>query len=128
MTDRVDILECPVRQKHSEIQVEVRSPLKSIMVERCADPVSILRVNTLEEEFNWWWATFGVKAEQVIMFARPVDNLHRRDVPCPTARVCQPLCFSQVGLTLPQGLFRTFASLDVGGRSIPPDDLATLAA
>src|SRR5271155_4022562 len=128
MAYRMDVLECPVRQKDSEIHVEVRRPLKSAMVETCADPASILGVNTLEEGFNWWWATFGVKAKQVIMFARPVDNLHRRDVPCPTARVCQPLCFSQVGLALPQGFFRTFLILDVGRGSIPPGDLATLIA
>src|SRR5580704_3092779 len=94
------------------------------MVERCADPVSILGVDTLEEDFNWRWATFGVKAKEVIVFARPVGNLHRGDIPCPTARVCQPLRFSQVGLALPQGLLRTLAVLDVGGRSIPPNNLA----
>src|ERR1700678_1823210 len=125
MPYRMDVLECPVRQQDSKIHIEVRRPLKSVSVETCADPVSILGMNTLEEDFNWRWAAFGVKAKEEIMFAGPVDNLHRRDVPCPTARVCQPLCFSQVGLALPQGPLRTLAVLDVGRRSIPPDNLVT---
>src|SRR5437867_1618225 len=60
------------------------------------------------------------------MFLGGVGEFAGGDVPCPTARMAEPLRFGQIGLAPPEGLFGTLAIadvLDVGDEPRRPSSL-----
>src|SRR2546426_10375968 len=68
----------------------------------------------------------GIEAKQAGMFLGGVGELAGGDVPCPTARMAEPLRFGQIGLAPPEGLFGTLAIadvLDVGDEPRRPSSL-----
>src|SRR3954447_8788543 len=86
----------------------------------------IVRMHPVEHAFDRGLGR-GVVPEYSVAFRGP-DDFSARDVPAKTAGVAKPLRLRQIGLALPQCVFRPLSILDVGICAIPSDNVSEFVA
>src|SRR5260370_7381493 len=87
---------------------------------RCLLPLgSILWMSALKECIESRMSTVLVETQHAVAFLGPVPDLAGGGVPCPTARMAEPLRFRQVCLALLQFLLCFLALINIRIRSIP---------
>src|SRR2546427_13076635 len=98
MADRVDTLHRSVWKNDAVIHLEVH-PLTGRLVDDVPNPPSVVRMNALAKFVRRRSIALGIEAKQAGIFLGGVGELAGGDVRRPTARMGQPLRFSQLSST-----------------------------
>src|SRR6266478_7310910 len=116
----MDVPDSSLGMEDTVVHLEV-CPLADCLLGLLTERDLVIRINPLQKCFVWrqWFTRFETEYPAALL--GPVSDLKGRRVPCPTARLAEPLRFRQVCFTGPEGLLGRLALGDVGHR---PEKLA----
>src|SRR6516164_1129338 len=127
MADGANEFDCAVRMNNPVLQLVIL-PVADCLLHGLDDRFSVIRMDSPHPVAHVRHPFCGIETKQAVMFLGRIGHPSIRDVVGPAAGVADALCLRQIGLAALQGLFGALSPLDVGCRSIPPDDLSGFVA